>query len=148
MWLTIPLVACSPVVPPATFDNVCVVCLKSESTGTENKRNVFLQATSSQNTAAGGRRTTKWFIGVTASWSKSRSPSAGCATSRSAPSPCKHRCPPALLLHPAHTGHLKKGDLSFTSMHQQDCEDVMLYSACRNTVSRTADSYYFWNKLD
>lgn len=56
----------------------------------KSKRSVFLQASSSQNMAAGGRRTTRWFIGVTASWSRSRSPFAGCATSRSAHSPCKH----------------------------------------------------------
>lgn len=36
------------------------------SAGSENKRSVFLQATSSPSTAAAGRRTTRWFIGATA----------------------------------------------------------------------------------
>lgn len=74
-------------------------CVSSAST--ENKSSVFLQATNSQNTAAGGRQTTRWFIGVTASWFKSPSPFAGCAISRSAPSPCKHRCPAAIAVVPS-----------------------------------------------
>lgn len=33
-------------------------------------------------------------------------------------------------------------------METQGCEGVMLYSASRNTISGTAGSYYFWDKLD
>lgn len=88
-------------------------CVSSAST--ENKSSVFLQATNSQNTAAGGRQITRWFIGVTASWFKSPSPFAGCAISRSAPSPCKHHCPAAIAVVPSWHLSPKEGDLSLIS---------------------------------